>query len=75
MPEEPRNRLTEPVPWSIFAWAVGICSVLFLAMFGLYSAVDAKVERAAGQQQEILVQLSQIQADLKNLEYLIKSKP
>lgn len=72
MTEDRRNRLTEPVPWFIFAWAVVITTALFASLFGLFSSVSAKVEQNEAKEQEILVQLSAIQADLKNLEYLIK---
>ena len=74
MGEDNRKRLTEPVPWIVFIWAVGIASALFLGSF-TQSVKESEARASADKivsdkQTEILVQLSQIQTDLK---YLIKS--
>lgn len=59
------SHLTEPVPWGMFYAIVTImCSVFF----GWLSSVNGKVDRTEASQTQVLTQLSQIQADLKNLD-------
>lgn len=64
-----RKKLAEPVPWTIFVWAVGICSALFIAMFSDHASIRNQIEIMEARNEEIRVQLSQIQADIKNLDF------
>lgn len=63
-----REKLEQPVTWTVFTWICGIILLLFGTVFSLINAANAKAEKALDNQQAILVQLSQIQTDLKNLD-------
>jgi hypothetical protein len=63
------NFTKEPyVPWPVWIWSVSIITALVLSLFGLVRSVQGKVEDMQDSYVAITVQLSQIQADLKNID-------
>lgn len=74
-----RESLTQPVPWSIFIWAVGIVSVLLGALFVQHNIIHEalateKEARIAGDAQQLQLsndlkaQYAEIQATLRSLD-------
>lgn len=60
-----RNRLMEPVPWGVFMAVV----TLLVSVFGVgFGSLQARVLKGDADREAILVQLSQIQTDLRNLD-------
>lgn len=63
-----KQKFIEPVPWYVFIWAVGIASALFIGMFSDHASLRNQIQAMESRNDEIRVQLSQIQTDLKNLD-------
>lgn len=60
-----RTHLTDPVPWGVFYAVIGLIVTVFSLLF---SSMNTKVAKADESRETILVQLSSIQTDLKNLD-------
>lgn len=64
----PFSPKTEFVPWGVWVWSVSVVSICLMALFGFVRSVQGEVAKVKEQNQSISVQLSQIQADLKNID-------
>lgn len=55
------KRLLDPVPWAVFLLVTTV-------VLGMLTSFDARIRRSDESKEQVLVELSQIQTDLKNLD-------
>lgn len=62
------------VSWTVFAWVVGIFTILLIAMFSMVQGLASKVEAGQRDNGDIKIQLSRIQTDILWIREKLNSK-